>query len=340
MTHRSANIFEDWRSFITDLSGEAVQHLQYLPFGESFVTQTSSSWQTRHTYSGKEKDEETGYSYFGTRYYSSEESIWLSVDPLSDKYPSMSAYMYVGGSPINIIDPDGNYLFGLFGSTKEQREAAKSFQSKHGGEIVNFHKKSICVSYQQAIGYIKLGSLINEPVMMIKEQYFNKDGTRVPQGEYVSAYKPNTIEEIRNEINSENQNVIFKTVGNMAFSTADGISVYLTSLAIVQDITGLSRAVNIDGTSVQNNKELLEKGLDGFTSLGMGAISGGTKSLLKGADSYSVYANNKNWTKDLSRNIKESFRDAVNKSANQNIESKKFMNRGSKSGSILNEIHE
>jgi hypothetical protein len=55
-------------SFITDLSGEAVQHLQYLPFGESFVSQTSSSWQTRYTFSGKpacrslsfgkEKDEE------------------------------------------------------------------------------------------------------------------------------------------------------------------------------------------------------------------------------------------------------------------------------------------
>ena len=28
-------------------------------------------------------DEETGYSYFGVRYYNSDLSIWLSVDPMS-----------------------------------------------------------------------------------------------------------------------------------------------------------------------------------------------------------------------------------------------------------------
>ena len=40
-----------------------------------------------HTFSAKEKDTETGLSYFGSRYYSSDLSIWLSVDPMSDKYP-------------------------------------------------------------------------------------------------------------------------------------------------------------------------------------------------------------------------------------------------------------
>ncbi len=90
-----------------DASGEAVQHLQYLPFGESFVSQTSTSWQTRYTFSGKEKDAETGYSYFGARYYDSEGSIWLSVDPMADKYPSMSAYMYCAGNPVMLVDPKG-----------------------------------------------------------------------------------------------------------------------------------------------------------------------------------------------------------------------------------------
>jgi RHS repeat-associated protein len=326
-------------SFITDLSGEAVQHLQYLPFGESFVSQTSTSWQTRYSFSGKEKDEETGYSYFGARYYDSDLSIWLSVDPLADKYPSMSVYMYTAGNPINLLDPDGNYLFGLFGSTKEQREAAKSFQSKHGGEIVNIHKKSICVSYQQAIGYTKFGSLINEPVMMIREQYFTKNGSLIPQEGTVRSYEPNTREKWRNNINSDEQNVAIKTIGNIAFSTADGVSVFLTSFAVVQDITGLDRAVKIDGSPVENNKELLEKGIDGLTTLGTFALSG-TKSLLKGADSYSVYANNKNWTKNLSKDSKEFLRNAVNNSANQNIKSNKFMNRSTSATSVINEIIE
>ena len=51
------------------------------------------------------------YSYFGARYYDSDLSVWLSVDAMSDKYPSMSAYMYCGGNPVMIVDPDGRDWF-------------------------------------------------------------------------------------------------------------------------------------------------------------------------------------------------------------------------------------
>ena len=37
---------------------------------------------------GKERDSETGFSYFRARYYDSDLMTgWLSVDPLADKYP-------------------------------------------------------------------------------------------------------------------------------------------------------------------------------------------------------------------------------------------------------------
>ena len=94
-------------SWITDAFGAVNQHLQYLPYGEDFVYQRNSSWAVPYTFSGKEKDAETGYSYFGARYYDSEGSIWLSVDPMADKYPSMSAYMYCAGNPVMLVDPDG-----------------------------------------------------------------------------------------------------------------------------------------------------------------------------------------------------------------------------------------
>ena len=48
-----------------------------------------------------------GLDYFGARYYDSGLSVWLSVDPLSDKYLSTSPYMYVLGNPIKFIDPNG-----------------------------------------------------------------------------------------------------------------------------------------------------------------------------------------------------------------------------------------
>ena len=32
---------------------------------------------------------------------------WLSVDPLADKYPSLSPYAYCAWNPVKLVDPDG-----------------------------------------------------------------------------------------------------------------------------------------------------------------------------------------------------------------------------------------
>ena len=59
------------------------------------------------TFSAKERDPETGYSYFGSRYYNSDLSIWLSVDPMAAKYPSFSPYVYCANNPVKLVDPNG-----------------------------------------------------------------------------------------------------------------------------------------------------------------------------------------------------------------------------------------
>ena len=59
------------------------------------------------TFSAKERDPETGLSYFGSRYYSSNLSIWLSVDPMAHKYPSLSPYVYCANNPVKLVDPNG-----------------------------------------------------------------------------------------------------------------------------------------------------------------------------------------------------------------------------------------
>ncbi len=98
-------------SWITDGQGAPMQHLQYCPYGEPFVDEhvNSSSFQAaRYTFSGKERDEETGYSNFGARYLDATLlTSWFSVDPMADKYPSLSPYNYCAWNPIKLIDPDG-----------------------------------------------------------------------------------------------------------------------------------------------------------------------------------------------------------------------------------------
>jgi RHS repeat-associated protein len=71
------------------------------------TTNLCLSFAETFTFSAKEKDAETGYSYFGSRYYTSDLSIWLSVDPMSDKYPSLSPYTYCANNPIKLVDPNG-----------------------------------------------------------------------------------------------------------------------------------------------------------------------------------------------------------------------------------------
>jgi RHS repeat-associated protein len=84
-------------------------HIEHLPTGEQFLEQRDY-WHTPYRFNGKELDEETGYYYYGARYYTPELGIWLSVDPLSDKYPSMSAFMYCAGNPVVLVDPDGRKI--------------------------------------------------------------------------------------------------------------------------------------------------------------------------------------------------------------------------------------
>jgi len=111
-------------SWITFSDGSAVQHLHYLPWGEDFVDQRSTSWNAIFTFSAKERDSETGLSYFGSRYYSSDLSIWLSVDPMAHKYPSLSPYVYCANNPVKLVDPNGEEFIGavmgvLIGATTE-----------------------------------------------------------------------------------------------------------------------------------------------------------------------------------------------------------------------------
>jgi RHS repeat-associated protein len=60
------------------------------------------------SFTGKERDSETGFSYFGARYYDSDILTgWLSVDPMADKYPNISPYAYCGWNPVKLVDPNG-----------------------------------------------------------------------------------------------------------------------------------------------------------------------------------------------------------------------------------------
>jgi RHS repeat-associated protein len=111
-------------SYVTNLDGNVVQHVEYIPFGEVFLEERNNVWNTPYLFNSKELDEETGLYYYGARYYNPRESVWLSVDkPLIDgTYMSgihnggvynsfnLNGYMYCYQNPVRLIDPDGNQV--------------------------------------------------------------------------------------------------------------------------------------------------------------------------------------------------------------------------------------
>src|SRR5690554_3357294 len=64
----------------------------------------------------KKTHRQTGNYYYGARYYDRKWNVWLSVDPLAEKYPSISPYAYVANNPIMYIDPDGRDIIPVHGT--------------------------------------------------------------------------------------------------------------------------------------------------------------------------------------------------------------------------------
>ena len=99
-------------SWITDGNGELVEHRTYMPYGEEWYHyKASEKYTERFTFTGKERDEESGYDYFGARYYDSRLlTSWLSVDPKAHWYPYLNPYLYSGGNPIKNVDKNGGWF--------------------------------------------------------------------------------------------------------------------------------------------------------------------------------------------------------------------------------------
>jgi RHS repeat-associated protein len=64
-------------------------------------------------FTGKEHDSETGFDYFGARYYSSPAGRFATVDPRLSTETAVfdpqrwNRYSYVGNRPTRVVDPDG-----------------------------------------------------------------------------------------------------------------------------------------------------------------------------------------------------------------------------------------
>jgi RHS repeat-associated protein len=80
---------------------------EYTAFGETFFDEHINAFQSPYLFNAKEKDAETGLYYYGARYYDPRTSVWISVDPMVDKYAALSPYNYCLVNPVRYTDPGG-----------------------------------------------------------------------------------------------------------------------------------------------------------------------------------------------------------------------------------------
>lgn len=90
-------------------AGNVISYEEYFPFGGSaFIVgnnRTDVSLKD-YRYSGKERDDATGFYYYGYRYYVPWTGRWLSPDPLGSK-DGLNLYQFVKNNPVNLVDQDG-----------------------------------------------------------------------------------------------------------------------------------------------------------------------------------------------------------------------------------------
>ena len=135
-------------SLITNADGIVTQHVEYVPFGEVFIEERNSTWNTPYLFNAKELDEETGLYFYGARYYDPRTSVWLSVDPLAEDFAGIGSYVYCFNSPVRFIDIDGLAPGDPF---KKRNAAAVDFGNYYNPTSIKKNKEFASVIYKVKI---------------------------------------------------------------------------------------------------------------------------------------------------------------------------------------------
>lgn len=122
-------------SYVTDENTNLTEHIEYFPFGETWVDENPAQpTPVPFQFGAKELDEETGLYYYGARYYNPRTQLWQSPDPVLDSYldgspnkgvfssSNLALYSYTQNNPVTYHDPNG--LWGQVGHQDTPHAAA------------------------------------------------------------------------------------------------------------------------------------------------------------------------------------------------------------------------
>ena len=244
---------------------------------------------------GKEKDSETGFSYFGARYYDSDLSgLFLSVDPMSDKYPNISQYAYCAWNPVKLVDPNGLDTINIYldkgsveqikadgdhqilyhingilaGSDNIKKDECSFYTVSYDITYLDGDKESKCHNDHLKLSDIKIGEIIFKKIANIGssvewDYYSMKDGYGNYYGDLSSSGMNDKMIHYKNDYTAE-----YVDFWNHYHPTINSYGFYpsYSDQDHARDLKGARCTIFFDGRSMDFN-EFVSQNNNGYISM-------------------------------------------------------------------------
>ncbi len=101
------------RAVINGSTGAIEQTVAYYPYGGVIIGLGTPTTGQPYKFGGKELITANGLNEydFGARWYYSTVPSFTKPDPMAEKYPWLSPYLYCANNPVNYVDPDGRDVY-------------------------------------------------------------------------------------------------------------------------------------------------------------------------------------------------------------------------------------
>ncbi|HVX31034.1 MAG TPA: RHS repeat-associated core domain-containing protein, partial [Nitrolancea sp.] len=159
-------------AYVTDLTGNLFQHLEYFPSGESWVDEVSNPHVIPYLYTSHPFDSVTQLYYLGARFEDPRQNQFISPDPALQSDPQMAIddpmalnpYTYVDNNPVRYVDTNGKAL----SSAQEQflRQAFANPQTR--AAFIQATNKILKAYLSQQPAVVKLAASLPNKESVIK----------------------------------------------------------------------------------------------------------------------------------------------------------------------------
>ncbi len=137
----------------TNEAGDVISYEEYHPYGTSAYRVSKSDVDLslkRYRFSGKERDDETGFYNFGSRYYAACLGRWTSSDP-AGFVDGLNLFKYCNNNPVMLLDPNGLQSEGdsyysvprLWRNEAEARQYWEGREIQQDGHTYRVHVESV-----------------------------------------------------------------------------------------------------------------------------------------------------------------------------------------------------